>query len=114
MWGLDISADGRTAYSAGDDERAFVWDLAGDRRLVRPFDAGPPFLVDPGDSRPRGLALSPDGRTLAVTQSDGTVDLVDAQTLRPRRSVRRWTASSPRSPSAPTGGCSRSPARAGR
>ena len=87
VWGLQISADGRTLYSAGEDERALVWDLAGDRRLIRPFDAGPPFLVDPGDRSPRGIAVSPDGRTVAVTQTDGSVDLIDAQTLRPRRSV---------------------------
>ncbi|MDA0158825.1 AAA family ATPase [Solirubrobacter ginsenosidimutans] len=87
IWGLQISADGRTLYSAGEDERALVWDLAGDRRLIRRFDAGPPFLVDPGDRSPRGIAVSPDGRTVAVTQTDGTVDLIDAQTLRPRRSV---------------------------
>jgi WD40 repeat protein len=85
--GLQTSADGRTLYSAGDDERALVWDLASDRRLIRRFDAGPPFLVDPGDRSPRGMAVSPDGRTVAVTQTDGTVDLIDAQTLRPRRSV---------------------------
>jgi WD40 repeat protein/DNA-binding SARP family transcriptional activator len=88
VWGLQISADGRTLYSAGDDSRAFVWDLAGDRRLIRPFDAGPPFVVAPDDRWPRGIATSPDGRTVAVPQSDGTVDLIDAQTLRPRRSVR--------------------------
>ena len=87
VWGLQIAADGRTLYSAGDDERALVWDLAGDRRLIRPFDAGPPFLVDPGDRSPRGIAVSPDGRTVAVTQTDGSVDLIDSQTLRPRRSV---------------------------
>ena len=87
VWGLQIAADGRTLYSVGQDERALVWDLAGDRRLIRPFDAGPPFLVDPGDRSPRGIAVSPDGRTVAVTQTDGSVDLIDAQTLRPRRSV---------------------------
>ena len=37
---------------------------------------------------PRGLALSPDGRTLAVGHSDGTVDFLDARTLRRRRSLR--------------------------
>ena len=88
--GLEISADGRTLYSAGDDERALVWDLAGDRRLVRPFDAGPPFVAA-DDRSPHGLAISPDGRTVAVAQTDGTVDLIDAQTLeRPRRRA-RWT-----------------------
>ena len=87
VWGLQIAADGRTLYSVGEDERALVWDLAGDRRLIRHFDAGPPFFVDPGDRSPRGIAVSPDGRTVAVTQTDGSVDLIDPQTLRPRRSV---------------------------
>jgi WD40 repeat protein/DNA-binding SARP family transcriptional activator len=86
--GLEVSSDGRTLYSAGFDTRAYIWDLSGDRRLVRPFDAGKPFIPDDGDEYPRGLALSPDGGTLAVTQSDGTVDLVDARTLQRRRSAR--------------------------
>ena len=46
-----------------------------------------PFVPDDGDVLPRGLALSPDGRTLALGHSDGTVDFLDAQTLRRRRSV---------------------------
>ena len=41
-----------------------------------------------GDELPRGLALSPDGRTLALGHSDGTVDFLDAQTLHRRRSLR--------------------------
>ena len=47
-----------------------------------------PFVPDDGDTLPRGLALSPDGRTLALGHSDGTVDFLDAQTLRRRRSLR--------------------------
>jgi len=88
VWGLEVSSDGRTLYSAALDTRAFVWDLSGDRRLVRPFDAGRPFIPDDGDEYPKGLALSPNGRTLAVSQSDGTVDFIDTRTLRRRRSVR--------------------------
>jgi WD40 repeat protein len=87
-WGLGLSPDGRTAYSAGEDKRVFVWDLAGDRSLVRPFSATQPFLPDDGDTLPRGLAVSPDGRTLALGRSDGIVDFLDAGTLRPRGSVR--------------------------
>ena len=87
IWGLDVSADGRTAYSAGGEGRWFVWDLAGDRRLVRPFAADRPFVPDDGDTLPRGLALSPDGRTLALGNSDGSVDLFDAVTLRPQGSL---------------------------
>jgi WD40 repeat protein len=73
--GLAISEDGRTAFSAGEDERAFMWDLAGDRSLVRPF-AVKPFVPDDGDALPRGMILSPDGRTLAsgAQRRDGRPD----------------------------------------
>ena len=37
---------------------------------------------------PRGIAVSPDGRSLALTHSDGGVDLIDTRTLRRRASVR--------------------------
>jgi WD40 repeat protein len=89
VWGMAVSPDGRTAYSVGEDQRAFVWDITGDRSLVRPFVAERPF--DLGDSEellPRGLAVSPDGRTLAIGHSDGTVDLLDARTLARRDGVR--------------------------
>ena len=86
LYGLALSSDGRTLYSAAHDGRTMVWDLAGDRRLGTPFGTGEPFVVE-DDQFPKGVAIRPDGRTLAVTQSDGTVDLVDAQTLRPRRSL---------------------------
>ena len=88
VYGLLVSPDGRTLYSAGHDQRGFAWDLTGDRSLVRPFSVARPFVPDDGDTLPRGLALSPDGRTLALGHSDGTVDVLDAQTLRRRRSLR--------------------------
>ena len=86
VWDLAVSSDGRTLYSTAPDARMRIWDLAGDRRLDTRFDAGPPMNLD--DQSPKGLALSPDGRTLAVTQRDGTVDLVDARTLAVRRRLR--------------------------
>ena len=87
VWGLDVSPDGRSLYSSGNDERAFAWDLTGDRSLARPFALARPFVPDARDVSPRGLALSPDGRTLALGHSDGAVDFLDAQTLRRRRSL---------------------------
>ena len=83
---LAVSSDGRTLYSAGLDARMVIWDLAGDRRLERRFAAGPAMTYD--DGSPKGLALSPDGQTLAVTQQDGSVDLLDARTLERRRVLR--------------------------
>jgi DNA-binding SARP family transcriptional activator/WD40 repeat protein len=74
--GLAISRDSSTLYTTGLDGKVLIWDLAGSRRLGRPFKAGrsnPEF--------PR-FALSSDGRLLALGQLDGTVELVDARTLR--------------------------------
>ena len=84
VWALAVSQDGRTLYSAGNDGRLILWDLAGDRRLVRPFSLGQPF---PEIQTPRGIAVSPDGGTLAYTHGDGTVDLLDTATLQRRRSI---------------------------
>jgi WD40 repeat protein/DNA-binding SARP family transcriptional activator len=86
--GLAVSSDGRTLYSVASrpDARMMIWDLGGDRRLDRRFDAGRPLALR--DTAPKGLALSPDGRTLAVTQNDGTVDLIDTRTLASQRRLR--------------------------
>ena len=69
--------------ASGDDKRAFV--VGSGRRPEPP----PPVRRSTGRSVPMtatccraGIALSPDGRTLAVGHSDGMVDLVDARTLR--------------------------------
>ena len=83
--GLDLTGDGRTLITAGADARAILWDLAGDRRLDRRFAVGRRFDVF---QTARGIAISPDGRTLALTHSDGAVDLIDTRTLRRRAGVR--------------------------
>ena len=65
------------------DGSAIIWDVAGNRRLGRPFPTG--FVQESGPSDanfPPGFALSPDGRTLAVARLDGRVDRIDAETLR--------------------------------
>jgi len=79
--GLEITGDGRTAVSVGLDASAIAWDLAGDRRLGRPFTTRKRYIPD----YPPVLAVSPDGRSVAVGEAAGTVALFDAQTLRRRR-----------------------------
>jgi WD40 repeat protein/DNA-binding SARP family transcriptional activator len=84
VYGLAVSPDGRTLYSGADDGQAIIWDLSGDRRLIRSFPVEPGF----GNfDTPRGLVVSPDGETLALTHKDGTVDLIDTQTLHRRASL---------------------------
>ncbi len=83
--GLDLTRDGRTLITGSLDTRAILWDLAGDRRLDRRFFVGRRFKEVFSS---RGIAVSPDGRTLAVAHSDGVVDLLDTATLRRRRVLR--------------------------
>ncbi len=82
--GLDISPDGRTLLTGSNDTRVILWDLAGNTRLDRRFAVGPRFKVN---QTPRGIAVSPNGRTLAFTHSDGTVDLLDTRTLQRRARI---------------------------
>ena len=86
-YGLAVGPDGRTVYTAASDGRALVWDVSGARRLDTPFSAGEPIVAD-FDRFPRGLAFDPEGRTFAQTQVDGSVQFVDARTLRAVESLR--------------------------
>ncbi len=80
---LEITPDGRTATTAGsNDGKVAFWDLDDSRRLVRGVPLASRFVAD--ESTPRGVAVSPDDRTLAVTDDDGTVELLDTSTLEPR------------------------------
>jgi len=85
VWGLDMTGDGGTLITGSEDSRAILWDLGGDRRLDRRFAVGRPFRLPFGV---RGIAVSPDGRTVAITHDDGAVDLVDTASLRRRRVLR--------------------------
>jgi DNA-binding SARP family transcriptional activator/WD40 repeat protein len=73
-----FSPDARTLYTAFSDSSVWIWDVAGDRRLIRPFRTDNDSFQFP----PPTFAISPDGRTLAVSSEDGRVDLIDAETLR--------------------------------
>ena len=73
--------DGRTLYTASSDGTIFAWDLSGTRRFGRAFTAGsgnetPLWGLNPW------FAISPDGKTVAVTQADGYVNLWSLATLR--------------------------------
>jgi WD40 repeat protein/DNA-binding SARP family transcriptional activator len=83
---LAITPDGETAITADPNGRVALWNLAGSR-LLRPVALPRPFEVE-NDPSPRGVAISPDDRTLAVTESDGAVDLVDTAMLERRASLR--------------------------
>jgi WD40 repeat protein/class 3 adenylate cyclase len=85
VWALAMSPDGRTLYSAGDDGRMILWDLGRDRRLARSFALRQEFE---DIETPRGIDVSPDGKTLAFTDRGGTVELLDTATLRRRRTVK--------------------------
>ena len=77
---LELTADGGTLYTAGLDGSIFVWDLAGARRLGRPFEAG--------GANPARVALSADGRRLAIGQRDGAVSVMDFAAPARRRAFR--------------------------
>jgi WD40 repeat protein/serine/threonine protein kinase len=66
-----FSLDGRTLFSGDDEGRLKTWDVATARETRS--------IVLPPKARIEGLALSPDGRTLAVATRSPM--LLDAQTL---------------------------------
>jgi WD40 repeat protein/DNA-binding SARP family transcriptional activator len=74
-----LADGGRTLYTASLDGSVLKWDLLGDQRLGERFPTGPS-----NDLSPR-YALSSDGSLLAHGQSDGTVSVVNMQTLRQQR-----------------------------
>jgi WD40 repeat protein/class 3 adenylate cyclase len=84
VWALAVSPDGRTLYSAGNDGRTILWDLPGDRRLVRSLSVREEFE---DIQTPRGIAVSPDGETLALTERGGAIALLSTATLQRRRSL---------------------------
>jgi DNA-binding SARP family transcriptional activator/WD40 repeat protein len=78
---LAIAPDGRTAYSAGHDGSVIGWDLAGTRRLGRPFRIGARSPVGV-------LAVTAEGRTFAVPNRGGYVELLDSRTPTRTRRIR--------------------------
>jgi DNA-binding SARP family transcriptional activator/WD40 repeat protein len=88
---LSVMPDGRSVLSGGADAHVFLWDITGVQRLVRSVPLGMPFEV-PDDPTPRGSALSPDGRTLAVAEAGGTAALIDTRTMHARTTVQAGNA----------------------
>jgi len=83
VFGPAFSPDGRTLYTAGLDGSMIIWDLAGTRRLGRPFRAGNAGRRD--DQAGRTLVLSPRGDRMIVTQGDGQILIRDGRSLRELR-----------------------------
>ena len=72
VWDQVFSPDGRTLYTASDDSTVRIWDLAGYRRLGRPFrtnavnDTGEPPRP-PSPSAPTGARSRSRGSTAGWT-----------------------------------------------
>ena len=71
VWSQAFSPDGRTLYTAGDDSSVIIWDVAGDRRLGRPFrtnpldetrESSPPVRPQPRRPHARGREAGRPGR----------------------------------------------------
>jgi RNA polymerase sigma factor (sigma-70 family) len=60
--GICFSPDGRTLYSGGKDS-VEAWDVSSGRRHWKAAFQGPPFVL--------GIDLSPDGKLVAVSHSNG-------------------------------------------
>jgi WD40 repeat protein/class 3 adenylate cyclase len=76
--GQAISPDSSTLYTASFDSTAIAWDLTGRRGLVPTFKAAP----SNAELDFWSLADSPNGETIAVGSTDGTVHLWNTKTLR--------------------------------
>ena len=71
--GLTLTHDGATLYGAGSQGDVTAWDLTGGRGLQRTFRTSPTFAGV--------LAVTAGGRTFAVPDRAGYVDLIDSRTL---------------------------------
>jgi len=81
IFGVAFAADGRLAVSSHEgDVRYYAYDPDAEPANFRPI--GEPHKT-PSGQKPHGLALSPDGKRLAVGYDDvAAVDILDATTFR--------------------------------
>src|SRR5581483_9819059 len=76
--GQAISPDGSTLYTGSFDTTILAWDLSGKRGFVMSFigaQANPALMA-------WNVAITPNGRLLAVGGTDGRVNLWDTRSLR--------------------------------
>jgi WD40 repeat protein/DNA-binding SARP family transcriptional activator len=79
-----ISPDSRMLYTSSNDGTVVAWDISGRRRLGGTIAESGAYPADIySDPQPTAVAVSPNGRLLALSPGHGAVQLWDARTLRP-------------------------------
>jgi RNA polymerase sigma factor (sigma-70 family) len=85
-----FAPDGKTLYTHRTDGSVSAWEVAtgkGPRRLVRELDGPQGVTTVRYDVAPRALAVSPDGKTLAVGGERNVIRLIDTTTGKERHAV---------------------------
>jgi WD40 repeat protein len=84
-----ISEDGQTLYTGSADGTVIAWDLGGRRRLGQELPFSPEYpanifsLGSATGPQPTSVAVSPNGRLLALSPGHGLVRIWNLETLRP-------------------------------
>ncbi|MBI1915936.1 MAG: sigma-70 family RNA polymerase sigma factor [Planctomycetes bacterium] len=83
-----FAPDGKTLYTHGTNGGVSVWEVdtgKGPRRLIKEIDGQQGVTTVRYDIAPRALAVSPDGKTLAVGGARNAIRLIDITTGRGTR-----------------------------